>query len=172
MNFSKKTLVALKQAGWHEDYRFEPSNFIEILKGSDFIVSDAAVRFLTYYGNLIIECDGYYFINGMNTLAIDKLSTIIWPKLTPIIAPNSKVFLNATGIECCLVGRCRNEEMALYIDEHGKFYSMDSDACYLVGETVEEAFENLIHGRECQEICELEEVPYVPCETQSSPYQK
>lgn len=156
MNFSTKVLAELQNAGWHENYQFDSGYFIDILKNNHYEVSDAAKKFLKKFGNLTIECDHPRVIGGVNIL-----STIIWEKLIPFISNNIQIFVNATGIQCCPVGRCMDEEMPLYISQDGKFYSMDSDACYLVGETVEQAFENLIHGREFQEICELEEIPFV-----------
>ncbi len=163
MNFSEKTLAALKKAGWYEGYRFDASNYIRILEDCQFEVSDAVRQFLTNFGGLTIE---YFERYSDGTIGPRKarFNTEVYPSVARSVYSYLQQYKEFTGVDACVVGLCRDIEMGLFMDGDGKLYTEDDDGFYLVGKTIEEGFDNLIDDREFKLLYEFEEVPYVPRE--------
>ncbi len=163
MNFSEKTLVALKKAGWHEAYRFDAGNYIRILESYQYEVSDAVRQFLTKFGGLMIEYFERYSDGTIGNRRA-RFRIDVSPDIARNVFPDAREHREFLGSGVCIVGLCSDLEMGLFMDGDGKLYTEDDDGFYLVGQTIEEGFDNIIEDREFQLLYEFEEVPYVPRE--------
>lgn len=115
------------------------------------MVSPAIKRFLQDFGGLKMKCNCRYRSNSP-----DEVDFYIY-EMDAILARNSVTEVQEQmQITICPIRRCSDRDMLLYMDADGKLYANEDGYICFVGKDVPEAFDNLVVGKELEELYEQE----------------
>jgi len=150
--FSEKALTLLRKAGWSQNW--EATHFSEyqkILTEEKFELSDAVTLFLKRFGGLLVkhphaklpsETEYFHFDVTKAVKGVDS----DWVK---------DDYSERVGQPLCIIGEAFNRYMVLAMSPDGEVYAGFDSTLVHVGQSGEEAIENLCSGRELEKIPEL-----------------
>lgn len=141
--FSKPTLHCLKNAGWYPGRRINFKGYRKFLEKNDNPIHHSVEKFLSCYGKLVIRHPNHTWKREVDSFWLD-----------PIIADET-FFLDGGGLDdyneltqsaLCAIGTACENHILLLMNEQGIVFGTDGGSIYLIGDSGEQAIENLCCG--------------------------
>jgi hypothetical protein len=142
VEFSEKTLVALKGAGWVEGREIETRRIEQLLKEEGYTVFPSVVTFLSEFGNLLIE---FQDVNNMLEnerfhFNVDKACESVFSSWI------LEVYAGRVNSQLCIIGQAAREHLVLTMDVSGRVFGGFDDLLYFLGDSGPAAIERLVCG--------------------------
>ena len=141
-HFAPAVVTRLHQQGWNEDRQIDISSYLAALESEGLEVSDAARAFLRSFGGLTFTFPHKRVPNETDTLRIDPVDAASEACMGWFAAYSEQV-----GASLCPLGFVHSGYMTLLIDPCGRLYAGFDDTFFLVGESPEEAMEQIFGPR-------------------------
>lgn len=148
--FSQKTHETLEHAGWKSDYITDTQNWQMDLEKEGYHVFSSVIDFLHHFGGLYIK-------NFRDRSPQAPLTFDFDVSRAMRSVPRERIaYLYESRISSplCVIGQAHEDHMILMMDATGKVYGGYDEFMALIGNTGEEAIENLCTGNGIQEIPE------------------
>jgi hypothetical protein len=134
--FSSLTLDLLRRAGWRPDRRVATDGYRSRLAEAGYAVSPAVLEFLQSFGGLSITRPTPL---GDDILSFDPADALT--RISRARVGTYEKFLDAT---LCVIGSYFTQTFTVMMDPNGKVYGGADDTLRHLGDSGEEAVENLL----------------------------
>ena len=140
--FSQPTLHCLKKAGWYPERHIDFKHYRRFLEKNGNPVHPCVENFLSCYGGLHVRHPSHSWKEEMedfwlNPTYIDDIS---------LNGDSLDDYNKATKSALCAIGSAFSDDIILWMNQDGVVFATQSTAVYLIGNSGEQAIENLCQG--------------------------
>ncbi|CAN5125060.1 SUKH-3 domain-containing protein [soil metagenome] len=142
--FSEAARVRLEKSGWQPNRTLDTFAYLAALESERHPIFPTVTEFLRSFGGLQIHFK-HFATGGDDTLSLDPFEAA-----DSIPREHIDGYEKRVGAKLCPVGEAFSRHYIVMIDPAGRLFAGYDDTLVLLGNTPEEAIENLCQGRDLE----------------------